>query len=225
MENAIQSDSWRLASFTDHVFVASAVGEVLGFCLGLLMYFRYKKSSLLGLPLVNMSSLIDSKSVSSSFSFLGGELPIPSYVVAETELKRLTQAVGVLALVDIVFLLVFLWRVSVLAFGIVLAVPFLLALHSVLGFATLNFDYGCCLWFSLPALVFCLLLVSPPVLEMVEAGLLIFKAVKSDDFCGDNLSSTIVLAVLDFAIAAPIFFAGLGNAFTCVSFVHFFGSL
>lgn len=56
MENAIRSEAWRLDSFTDHVFAASAVGEAVGVSLGLLLFLKYKKSSLLGHPLLNVSS-------------------------------------------------------------------------------------------------------------------------------------------------------------------------
>lgn len=182
------------------------------------MCFWYKKSSLLGLPLVNMSSSFDSKN-GRHFQLL--------ILTFEPELRRLGSALAVLTLVDILFLLVFLWRISVLAFGIVLAIVVVLFLLSTvmsaawaglcLEGATRRLDR--CYFFSSPALIYCLVLLSPPVLEMVEAGLLIFKAAKSDDFCSNSMSSTIVLAVLDFAIAAPVFFAGFGNALSYLKII------
>lgn len=77
-----------------------------------------------------------------------------------------------------------------------------------------------------PVVAFCLVILSPPALEMVEGGLLLFTAVvESDTLCGDTISSTVVLVVLDFVIAAPVMFAGLGMALSvlwlALSSLHF----
>ena len=202
--NAIRSDAWSLSSFKDHVFAASAISEAAGLCLGMGMYYMHGNSDLLGHPLVTMSAACSPPVVQ---LIRTGHWPRDENDPSRYNLRYFREnddafilSLGILLSINMAFLVLYLWGAQRGVFWTVVAIFFLPLVVGYLPKRVVGETASARLRlaaFAMIGMIF--FLCSPPALELVETGFLIF----TDSFQNGCSDDTLVLVVLDLVMAGP----------------------